>query len=83
MSEPCKFRLLIVVRKEFLWTHKEVDLAPHPIVDLVLQVGDAEKFAQHLETSKTHLPWIHFQSRQAGSMFKRRQEKRWEDNTKE
>ena len=26
------------------WTHKEDDLAPHPVVGLVLQVGDAEKF---------------------------------------
>ena len=32
--------------KRFLWTHKEVDLAPHPVVGLVL--GDAEKFPQVL-----------------------------------
>ena len=31
-----------------MWTHKEVDLAPHPVVGLVLQVGDAEKFPQAL-----------------------------------
>ena len=29
-------------QKRFLWTHKEVDLAPLPVVGLVLQVGDAE-----------------------------------------
>ena len=40
------FRLFTVVRKVFLWTHKEVDLTPHQVVDLVLQVGDAEKFPQ-------------------------------------
>ena len=26
--------------------YKEVDLAPHPVVGLVVQVGDAEKFPQ-------------------------------------
>ena len=31
--------------KRFQWTHKEVDLAPHPVVGLVLQVEDTEKFA--------------------------------------
>ena len=36
-------------QKRFLWTHKEVDLAPHPVVGLVLQVGDAEKFSQALD----------------------------------
>ena len=37
-------------KKRFLWTHKEVELAPHahPIIGLVLQVGDAEKFPQAL-----------------------------------
>ena len=33
-------------QKRFLWTDKEVDLAPHPVVGLVLQVGDVEKFLQ-------------------------------------
>ena len=40
MPEPCN--------KRFLWTHTEVDLAPHPVVGLVLQEGDAEKFSQAL-----------------------------------
>ena len=31
-----------------LWTHKEVDLSPHLVVDLVLQVGDTEKFPHAL-----------------------------------
>ena len=35
-------------QKRFLYTQKEVDLAPHPVVGLVLQVGDAEKFPQAL-----------------------------------
>ena len=34
--------------KRFPWTHKEVDLAPHPVVSLVLQVGDMDKFPQAL-----------------------------------
>ena len=46
MSEPCKFPSLDSCRKRFLWTHKQVDLAPPPFVGLVLQVGDAEKFPQ-------------------------------------
>ena len=29
-------------QKRFLWAHKAADLAPHPVVGLVLQVGDAE-----------------------------------------
>ena len=43
------FRLLIEsCQKRFLWTHKEVDLAPHLVVGLVLQVGNTEKFPHAL-----------------------------------
>ena len=31
-----------------LWVHKEDDVAPHPVVGLVLQVGNAVKFPQAL-----------------------------------
>ena len=48
MPEPCKFPSLDSCQKGFMWTHKEVDLAPHPVTDLVLQVGDAERFLQRL-----------------------------------
>ena len=48
MPEPFKFLFRNSYKKRFLWTHKEVDLAPHPVVGLVLQVGDAEKFPQAL-----------------------------------
>ena len=48
MTEPCKFLYLDSYQKKFMWTHKEGDLAPHPVVGLVLQVGDAEKFPQAL-----------------------------------
>ena len=34
------FWLLTVARQRFLWTHKEVDLVPRPVIGLVLQVGD-------------------------------------------
>ena len=34
-------------QEQFLWAHKEVDFAPHPVIGLVLQV-DAEKFPQTL-----------------------------------
>ena len=42
------FRLLTIAKKRFLRTNKEVDLAPHPVVGLVLQVGEAEKLPQAL-----------------------------------
>ena len=37
--------------KKFLWflrTHKGVYLAPHPVVGLVLQIGDMQKFPHAL-----------------------------------
>ena len=46
--EPFDFPFLDSCQKRFLWTHKEVDLAPHPVIGLVLQVGDREKFPQTL-----------------------------------
>ena len=48
MPEPRKFPSLDSCQKRFLWTHKEVDLAPRPVVGLVLQAGDTEKFPQAL-----------------------------------
>ena len=48
MSKPCKYPSLDSCQKRFLWIHKEVDLGPHPVVGLVLKVGDAEKFLQAL-----------------------------------
>ena len=46
--EPRKIPSVASCQKRFLWTHKEVDLASHPVVGLVLQVGDTEKFPQEL-----------------------------------
>ena len=40
--EPCKFPSLDSCQMRFLWTHNEVDLALHPVVGLVLQVGETE-----------------------------------------
>ena len=48
MSESCKFPFLDSCQKRFLWTNKEVDLAAHPVVDLLLQEGDTEKIPQAL-----------------------------------
>ena len=48
MPEQCKFPSLDSCQKRFPWTHKEVDLTPHPVVGLVLQVRDAEKCPHHL-----------------------------------
>ena len=44
LSELCKPPSLDSCQKKFLWTHKEIDLAPHLIAGLVLQIGDTEKF---------------------------------------
>ena len=35
MPEPCKFQAFEGCQKRFLWTHKEVDLASHPLTGLV------------------------------------------------
>ena len=48
MREPCKCSSLDSCQKRFMWTHKKVDLAPHPVVGLELQVGDMENFPQAL-----------------------------------
>ena len=48
MAEPCKFLSLDSCQKRFLWTHKEVDLVPHPVVGSVLEVGDTEVLAHAL-----------------------------------
>ena len=42
MPEPCKFPSLDICQKKFLWSHKETDLDPHPVVGLVLKVGDTK-----------------------------------------
>ena len=44
MPDPCKLLSLNSCSKRFLWTHKEVDLALHPVIGLVLQVRNVEKF---------------------------------------
>ena len=66
MPKQCKFPSPDSCQKRFLWTHEEVDLAPHPVVGLVLQVGNVEKFPQAPEFESLD-PF--FQSQQAGSMF--------------
>ena len=45
MTKPCKFPSLDSFQMRFLWTHKEVYLAPHTVAGLVLQEG-AEEFSQ-------------------------------------
>ena len=68
MPEPCKFPSLDSCQKRFLG----VDLDPHPLFGLVLQVGDAEKFPQQLGfESRDFLGFFTFIffSQEAGSMF--------------
>lgn len=44
VPEPCELSSLDSCQQRFLWADKGVDLAPHPVVGLLLQVGVAEKF---------------------------------------
>ena len=48
MPDLCKLPSLDSCQKRSLWTQEEVDLAAHPVVGPVLEVGDAEKFPQAL-----------------------------------
>ena len=48
MLKPCKFPFLDSCQRRFLWTEKEVDFALHPVIGLVLEVKDTEKFPQAL-----------------------------------
>ena len=48
MPEPSTFLSLDSCQKRFMWTHDEVDLAMHPVVGLVFQTGDTEKFPHAL-----------------------------------
>ena len=66
MPEPCKCLSLDSCQKKVPWTHKEVCLAPHPVVSLVFQVGDTEKFPQALCFKNFETSFI---SQQAGSML--------------
>ena len=50
-------------------TRKLIGLAPHPVVGLVLQTGDAEKFPQALGFECLVLFFFFFQSQPAGSLF--------------
>ena len=48
IPKPCKFLSLDSCQWRFLWTHKEADLALHPVIGLVLQVGDVENLTHAL-----------------------------------
>ena len=54
VHEPCKFPSVASCQKRFPWTPTIVDLAPHPVGGLLLQVGDAEKFPQALGFKSLH-----------------------------
>ena len=64
--QPCHFLSLDSCRNSFLWTHKEADLALHPVVGLVLKAGHAEKFFSGTWFQK---PGSFFQHQQAQSML--------------
>ena len=63
MPEPWKILPLDRCQKRFLWTHKEVDLAPHPVVGLVFQAGSADSrtlitLTQISESADRSYPWL-------------------------
>ena len=66
MPKPRKFLSLDSCQRRFLWIHKEVDLAPHLGIGLVLQEGDTEKFPHALGFESLD---SFFQNQQAGSMI--------------
>ena len=67
MPEPCQFPSLDSCQKRLQWTHEEADLPSHPVVGLVFQVGDAEKFPSALGFESMD-PFF-LQSQQARSIF--------------
>ena len=48
MPEPASFRLLTVARRASFGLTRKFIFSPHPVVCLVLQVGDVEMFPQAL-----------------------------------
>ena len=60
--EPYESPSLDSCQRRFLWTNTEVDLAPHPVVGLVLQEGDAEKFPFAVDWASHFKPWTLFAS---------------------
>ena len=48
VPELCEFLSLDSWQKRFSWAYKEVDQALHPVIGLVLRVGEVEKFPQAL-----------------------------------
>ena len=62
MPELCEFSSLDSRQKRLLWAHKGVDLALHPVIDLVLQEGDGERFPQALGLESLELFNVHSSS---------------------
>ena len=64
-------------------THKEVDLAPYPVVGLVLKVGDTEKFPHALGFESLDPFFFFFFSRvsKQGAYFTARKARRQTDGT--
>ena len=60
MPELCTFPSLDSCQKKFLWTYEEADIAPYPIVDLVLQVEDREKLPHALGFKSLDLLFFSF-----------------------
>ena len=60
MPEPCKLPSIDSCQKKFLWTQKDVDLALQPVLDLVLQVGEAKKFSQTLSLENLDFFFLSF-----------------------
>ena len=62
-ARTMQFPSLGSCQKRFLWTHKEVDIAPHPVVGLVFQAGSADSrtliiLTQISESVDRSYPWL-------------------------
>ena len=73
VNHGCKFPSLDNCQKRFPWTHNGVDLAPHPVVGLLLQVGDAETFPHALGFESLD---PYFRVSKQGPCFTAREDKR-------
>ena len=65
------FVLMTVFQNRFLWIYKEVDLAPYPVISLVLKVGDTEKFPHALGFESLDPFFFPFQTRELSKLRER------------
>ena len=68
MPEPCIYPSLDSCQKRFMWTHKEVDLALHPVIGPG-SCAPSKRFEEVSSDSSFQNPGSFFQSEQVRSML--------------